>query len=333
MNISDIAELAGVSRAAVSRYFNNGYISEEKKERIRKVIEQTGYQPSREAQTLRTRKTKLIGVIIPKINSHSVSRVVAGISSVISASDYQMILANTDNNAKKELEYLNIFNRKQVDGIVLIATMFSAEHKKVLKNLSVPIVIIGQKLEGYQCIYHDDYHAAYRLTEAMIKNRRKHIGYIGVTTEDVAVGLERKNGYQDALEMLGRQAEDSLIVQVAFSMEEAYLKAKELLVSHPEIDGMFCSTDNLAIGTMKAIKEVGKKIPDDIEIGGMGDSMMASVTTPSLTSIHFYYKTSGEEAARILLSEIEDKEVIPKEIKMGYKLVERESLKVRNENE
>lgn len=332
MNISDIAELAGVSRAAVSRYFNNGYISEEKKEKIKKIIEQTGYQPSREAQTLRTRKTKLIGVIIPKINSHTVSRVVAGISSVISASDYQMILANTDNNAKKEIEYLNIFNRKQVDGIVLIATMFTNEHKKVLKNLSVPIVIIGQKLEGYQCIYHDDYHAAYRLTEEMIKNGRKHIGYIGVTTEDVAVGLERKNGYQEALKKQGMQIDESLIAQVAFSMDEAYQKAKELLERHSQIDGMFCSTDNIAIGAMKAIKEAGKRIPDDIEIGGMGDSMMASVTTPSLTSIHFYYKTSGEEAARILLSEIEDKEVISKEIKMGFKLVERESLKVQKDH-
>ncbi|RDU22915.1 LacI family DNA-binding transcriptional regulator [Anaerosacchariphilus polymeriproducens] len=327
MNISEIADLAGVSKAAVSRYFNNGYISEEKKEKIRKVIEQTGYQPSREARTLRTRKTNLIGVIIPKINSHAVSRMVAGISSIISKSDYQMILANTENNAKKELDYLKIFNQKQVDGIVLIATMFSTEHKKVLKNLTVPIVIVGQKLEGYQCVYHDDYHAAYRLTEKMIENGRKQIGYIGVTTEDIAVGFERKRGYQKALKKYGIPEDKSRMMQVSFSMEEGYIKAKELLDNVPDLDGLFCSTDNIAIGAMKAIKESGKKIPDDIEIGGMGDSMMAKVTTPSLTSIHFYYKTSGEEAAKMLLTEIEGESVIAKEIKMGYKLMERDSMK------
>lgn len=327
MNISEIAELAGVSKAAVSRYFNNGYISEEKKEKIRKVIEQTGYHPSREARTLRTRKTKLIGVIIPKINSHAVSRMVAGISSVISKSDYQMILANTENNAKKEIDYLKIFNQKQVDGIVLIATMFSIEHKKVLKNLTVPLVILGQKFEGYQCVYHDDYHAAYHLTEKMLKNGRKQIGYIGVTTEDIAVGFERKRGYLKALQKHAMSEDKSLMMQVSFSMEEGYLKAKELLEHVPNLDGLFCSTDNIAIGAMKAIKESGKKIPEDIDIGGMGDSMMAQVTSPSLTSIHFYYKTSGEEAAKMLLTEIEGESSIAKEIKMGYKLMERDSLK------
>lgn len=80
MNINDIAKLSGVSRATVSRYLNDGYVSEEKKEKIRKVIEETGYQPSSQAQMLRTKKTRLVGVILPKINSDTVSRMVAGIS-------------------------------------------------------------------------------------------------------------------------------------------------------------------------------------------------------------------------------------------------------------
>ena len=82
MNINEIAKLAGVSRATVSRFLNDGYVSEDKKEKIRKVIEETGYKPSAQAQTLRTKKTNLIGVIIPKINSASISRMVAGISAV-----------------------------------------------------------------------------------------------------------------------------------------------------------------------------------------------------------------------------------------------------------
>ena len=136
MNISEIAKLAGVSSAAVSRYFNNGYISEEKKEAIRKVVEQTGYRPSIQAQTLRTKKTKMIGVIVPKIASASIGKIVEGVLSVLNESGYQMLLAVTQNDPKKELEYLSAFNDKQVDGVILAATVVTAEHKKILKNLS-----------------------------------------------------------------------------------------------------------------------------------------------------------------------------------------------------
>ena len=106
MTIAEIARRAGVSKAAVSRYLNSGYISSEKREAIRRVIEETGYVPSHQAQTLRTGKTRMIGVIVPRIDSESISRVVAGISQVLEAQGYRLLLANTDNRVEKELEYL-----------------------------------------------------------------------------------------------------------------------------------------------------------------------------------------------------------------------------------
>ena len=183
MNINEIARLAGVSRATVSRYLNDGYVSDEKKAVIRKVIEETGYQPSSQAQMLRTKKTKLVGVIIPKINSDTVGRMVAGISDVLSRSGYQLLLANTDNNIEEELKYLNLFKDNQVDGILFIATMFTAKHRKLLKECKVPVVILGQRLEGYSCVYQDDYHAALKMTQALHENGDK-IGYIGVTDKE-----------------------------------------------------------------------------------------------------------------------------------------------------
>ena len=104
MNINEIAKLAGVSRATVSRYLNNGYVSSEKKEVIRRVIQETGYQPSSQAQTLRTKKTSLIGVILPKINSDTISREVEGISDILTRRGYQLILANTNNDVEEELK-------------------------------------------------------------------------------------------------------------------------------------------------------------------------------------------------------------------------------------
>ena len=122
MNIAEIAKRAGVSSAAVSRYFNDGYISEEKREKIRRVVEETGYRPSVQAQTLRTKKTKMIGVIVPKVASASIGRVVEGILSVLNGRKYQMLLAVTQNDPEKELEYLDAFSEKQVDGVILVAT-------------------------------------------------------------------------------------------------------------------------------------------------------------------------------------------------------------------
>ena len=104
VKMKDVAELAGVSSAAVSRYLNGGYISTDKAERIKKAIELTGYVGSSQARALRTGSTKLIGVIVPKINSESVSRITAGIGQVLGRRGYQMLLANTDNAADRELD-------------------------------------------------------------------------------------------------------------------------------------------------------------------------------------------------------------------------------------
>ena len=152
MTIGDIAKMANVSRAAVSRYLNKGYVSEEKRERIRKVIEETGYQPSVLARTLRTKKTKLIGVILPRINSDSISGIVEGIGAVLQEAHYNMLLASTDNRPDRELDFLRIFANNRVDGIILIATVFTGEHERILSEMQIPVVIVGQKLTGFTCL-------------------------------------------------------------------------------------------------------------------------------------------------------------------------------------
>ena len=153
MNIGDIAEMAGVSRAAVSRYLNNGYISEEKKERIREAIEKTGYKPSVMAQTLRTKKTRLVGVILPRIHSDSISSIVEGIGTRLNAGGYDMLLATTENDPSRELDFLRIFSNHRVDGVILLATVITKEHRKLLREMKVPVVLVGQSLSGVSCIY------------------------------------------------------------------------------------------------------------------------------------------------------------------------------------
>ena len=199
MTIKEIAKLAQVSSAAVSRYMNGGYVSEEKKERIRAVIEETGYRPSVQARTLRTKRACLVGVIVPKINSESISRITEGIGQVLSERAYQMLLTITDNDPSKELEYMDLFESYPVDGIILVGTVLSSAHKEKLKKCRVPIVVIGQQTNEVSCIYHDDYRAAKELAEQIGKEMSGRIAYIGVTREDKAAGAAREDGFRDGL--------------------------------------------------------------------------------------------------------------------------------------
>lgn len=325
MNINEIAKMAEVSRATVSRYLNDGYVSEEKRARIKKVIEETGYQPSNQAQMLRTKKTRLVGVILPKINSHTVSRMVTGISDELARKGYQLLLANTNNNLEEELKYLSVFKENQVDGIIFIATIFTAKHKKALKECQVPVVILGQYLQGYCCVYHDDFNAAKQLMDLLLKKGRVP-GYIGVTERDEAVGKNRRKGVEASFAEHGIICREEQMQVGQFSIESGYERMKELLIKVPEVDCVFCATDNIASGAMLYLREAGKKIPDEIQIVGMGNTPVSKLLSPPLTTMCLHYRTSGQEAAKLLIECMGERKQIIKEVKIGYDLVLNQSV-------
>lgn len=325
MNISDIAKLAGVSSAAVSRYLNQGYLSEEKAEKIRKVIEETNYVPSVQAQTLRTRKTKLIGVIVPKISSEAVSRMVGGITGVAEEEGYQILLANTDNSLEKELGYLGVFQSKQVDGVIFIATMFSKSHKKILSEMTVPVVILGQYLEGYDCVCHDDYLSAKNMVRHMVSQGKEKITLIGVDERDVAAGFQRRLGYEDALKEAGIVPRQDWMVTGTFEMDSGYVHAKKLVDSNPQIDAMFCATDSIAVGAMTYLREQNISIPAQIAVAGVGDTRMSNVVTPKLSTVHLHYKTGGQEAAKRLIGKMQGDQSEIRQLKLGFELICRQS--------
>ncbi len=326
MNIGDIAELAGVSRAAVSRYLNNGYISDEKRERIRRVIEETHYQPSLMARTLRTKKTRLIGVILPRINSDSISSVVEGIGSVLHKENYHMLLASADNDPARELEFLRIFSNDRVDGIILAATVLTDEHRSLLEKMQIPVVIVGQQLEGQTSICHDDYGAGKALARLLLERGRRRIGFIGVLREDVAVGQRRFEGFRDELLKAGLRVSENMKETADFSVVSGCERMRCLHASFPEMDAVICATDQIALGAINYLKEQGLCVPKDLAVAGFGDNLLSSYTTPSITSVHFYYRQSGERAAMELLSDLEEERRSPRSICLGYELIMRESV-------
>lgn len=326
MTIAEIASRAGVSKAAVSRYLNNGYVSSEKREAIRRVIEETGYVPSQQAQTLRTGKSRMVGVIVPRIDSESISRVVAGISKVLEAQGYRLLLANTDNNIQKELEYLEVFRSGNVDGVILVATILSAAHRQALGALGCPAVLAGQRMEGMSCVYHDDQGAAAAVTGLLLQGGRRRIGYIGVTPRDKAAGAARRAGWQEAMRAAGQEADPAWMEQSDFSIDGGYAAAERLLARVPEIEGLFCATDSIAIGAKKWLEEHGRRIPADIALAGIGHSRLSELVCPKLATAHYYYQASGEEAARDLLEIIEQGIDRKKQLMLGFEVCPGESV-------
>ena len=340
MTIKEIAQLAGVSSAAVSRYLNGGYVSGEKKDKIRKVIEETGYQPSAQARILRTKRACLVGVVVPKINSESISRITAGIESVLSTRGYQMLLASTDNDPAKELTYLKLFESYPVDGIILIGTVITPKHREFLKSARVPVVVVGQHTRYANCIYHDDYGAGKamgRLAAQEAAGRGK-VAYIGVTREDRAVGVSREDGFRAGLEAAGAGLEEAFFRRARFTMDSGYEAAMDLLEKKGDIGVLSCATDTIAAGAIEALlahsrKEIPRSAAESgarmeyilncsgIRVTGFGDNQFLKAVTGGIPTVHFGYKTSGIRGAELLLDVIERGGQVPVEMKLGFRLV------------
>ena len=133
--------------------------------------------------------------------------------------------------------------------------MLTPKHKALLKSLTIPVVVLGQKTDLASCIYHDDYHAAYDLTKYLIEKGRTHIGYIGVTLKDIAVGTDRRNGFLDCMKDHNLPVSEEQLAIGAFDMENGYDNARLIRRKKPETDALLCATDTIAIGAMKYLHE------------------------------------------------------------------------------
>ena len=305
MTIKEVAQLAGVSAAAVSRYMNGGPISGEKSERIRAVIERTGYRPNQAAQSMRTGTSGQIGVIIPRVNSGSASEILDGVMERLQEEQYMMILGLTQGSHEAEMQYLEIMQDNKVAGIILMGTGMTPALRDSIAGAACPVIVTGQKFSGVSCVFHDDYHAVKDLTKRALSRGRTELAYIGVSEDDVAVGAERRRGAEDAVREAGLAPEDCVWKITGFSFRNGEETMREIIQEHPSVNGVICATDTLAPGAMKALRDAGKRIPDDVVIAGVGDNWADQVSVPPLTSVHLYYRQCGVTAANILLNRME----------------------------
>ncbi|EKV55954.1 LacI family DNA-binding transcriptional regulator [Brachyspira hampsonii] len=322
ITMKEIAEIAGVTKTTISRYFNGGYIKEETKKRIKEIISEYDYEPNTFAR-LKAKKSHIIGIIVPALDSTVGARVLTGIEKTLREKHYMPIIMNTNHQHKLELQYIEKLKRLNVDGIVLSATYITEEHKNILKKSDIPIVIYGQECSEVISIVNDDYNAGIDIGKYIGSKNHKNIGFITVDENDIAVGITRRNGVLDGLKKYG--IENIRIEAADFSYEKAKIAAEKLLKNR-DIDAIICSTDRQALGVYKVLKEMGLKIPDDVSVISFGGYDIDEIIEPELSTIKFDSFNAGVCTANTLIdliNNIKVKEVIY----VNYEFLERKSVR------
>lgn len=326
LTMQDIADMSGVTKSTVSRYFNGGYVKDETREKIKGIIEKYHYEPNTFAQSLKAKSSRIIGVIAPCLDSTVTSRTMMAIDEYLRKENYMSLVMNTDHDEKLELKYMESLWRMNVDGIILIATQVSSAHCTLVKKMDLPFVFVGQKYEEGISILYDDYRAGRKIGELVADKGHQDVVYIGVHESDQAVGVDRKNGILTGLKRSGVTQIEQLYAD--FNFDAAYEKTKGLLKKRTP-DMIICATDKLALGAYKAIQEKGLLIPDDISLVGFGGYEISSLLTPKLTTVRYDSDTAGYIAAETM-AKLLKKEPVPNVQIVGYEVMEGDSIKDMN---
>jgi LacI family transcriptional regulator, sucrose operon repressor len=320
--ILDIAKLAGVAKSTVSRYLNGGSVGEATKKKIQQAIKETGYTPNPFAQSLKAKKTNIIGTIVPRLDSYASSQTLIGIDEQLKQMNYQMLISNTSQNLEREIESIYSFANQKIAGIILLATEITDRHIEAFKTVNVPVLLIGQEHENYHSLIHDDFYAGYEMGRYVLEKGYRKIAYLGVTERDIAVGVKRKQGFKKAIQEVGDC--EVRFYETLFKIPAAQASAIEII--HEFQPAIFvCATDNIALGVLKAAYSEGLTIPKDIALTGFGGYDVTEIMHPGLTTAKFFYKEAGETAARHMV-ELVNERPVEKVTVSKFEIIQRESV-------
>ena len=322
VTIQDIANMVNVSKSSVSRYLNNGYVSKENAKKIKEAIEKTGFQTNFFAKRLKTKKSRLIGIVIPRIDSVTVGKILTGINKKLKENDYQGIILISELDIEKELANISSLHQQGVDGIIINSMAITNKHLELIGKLSIPIIFTGQRNEAVNYIKIDDYEAGKIMGNYFKSMGHTNIVFLGVNEWDKAVGVDRKNGFIDAAKENNSEC-NIKFVETDFSFISAYNKASEVLKYKPT--AIVCATDNICLGILRYLHENNIKVPKEISVAGFGGYDIGSVSYPTITTVAFDYELIGTKTAQGILDLIEGKE-LKENNNTSLKLIERESV-------
>lgn len=327
VRIEDVARLAGVSAITISRTLNNPKsVAEATRKAVWAAIEETGYIPNRLAGGLASSRTRTVGVIVPTIVNSIFADKVQGMTDVLEAEGYHLLLANSGYSLEKETELVAAFLADRPSGLVLTGITHEERTRKLLKQAGVPVVetwnlgpapvdmLVGFSNEA----------ASYAMVEHLAGCGYRKVGFVSapIRNNDRAGG--RLEGYRKAVRDLGLEVDATLEREAFFSLANGAAAVADLLGAHPDIDAIYFANDILAAGGAFEALRRGIRIPDDLGIAGFDDVDLAQDMLPALTTVRIPRYEIGVGAARLLLARIAGAEPEPL-LDLGFEIISRGS--------
>lgn len=334
ITLKEIAELLGIAPTTVSKALKDyPDVSEKTRREVRELAERLGYSPNSFAVNLRTKESKTIGLIIPEVVHHFFSNVITGIIEEAEKSGYLVIILQSGESPEMERKQVDLLLDKRVDGILMALTNDSNddEHIRKIIKRDMPLVLFDKISKLLPCskVLINDQKAAMQAVQHLIDIGCKKIAHIRGPLNPQN-SIDRFLGYKKALEKNGHTFDPSLVYPCRnVTYEEGRMFAERIHKEHPDVDGIFCITDLVAVGVISYFNEHNIRIPQDVALIGFSNWFISQVITPKLSSIRQPDHEMGVEAARVLLKEINQRKhnipVVPELIELETGLVIRES--------
>ncbi|QEK10987.1 LacI family transcriptional regulator [Crassaminicella thermophila] len=329
VTIKDIARIAGVSTATVSKVMNrkDEHISQATREKILKIMQEYNYIPNTAARSLVTKKTKTIGLVIPDIRNPFFPELARGAEDKAHEEGYNIMFCNTDDDAEKEEKYVSMLIEKMVDGIIFTASSKRSSGFNYLKNNRVPIILVDRDidLKGVKGkITVDNCKGAYDGVKHLLQCGYKKVIFLsGPLTSHPSI--ERLKGYKKALEEFHVPYQEEYIFEGTYQRGWGYEVIKRLLEKEIDFDALFCGNDLIAIEAIKALKQAGIKVPQEVGIVGFDDIYIAPLINPELTTIRQPSYEMGYKAVDMLIKLLEKKGKSQEKVILNTELIIRKS--------
>ncbi|MEO2126691.1 MAG: LacI family DNA-binding transcriptional regulator [Christiangramia sp.] len=310
LTLKQIAKELDVSISTVSKALkDSSEIGEDTKEKIKAFAKLYNYKPNNIALSLKNRKTKTIGIIIPEIVHHFFTTVISGVEKVANELGYNVLVCLSDNSFDKEVLNMEMLANGSTDGFIMSLakeTMQKGDyhHLQETINQGMPLVLFDRVVDNIACdkVIIDDVNGAKKAVNHLIDIGCKKIALI-TTVDYVSVGKLRTHGYQQALYEAGLPIDESMILKIE-EMEDSEREIDNFL-KEKNVDGVFAVNEHFAISAIKTLQENNRRIPEDVSVIGFTDGELSKRFIPSLTTVSQHGESMGEEAARILIDKLE----------------------------
>lgn len=325
-SIREVAKLAGVSPATVSRVMNGtANVDKEKILRVERAIEETGFKPNQVARALFKKSSRVIGVIAPDIDNPFFNEMAKAIEGEAYGQGYRIILCYSENNVEKERESIRMLSSMNADGIILMTN--HEEVEDTVEACDLPVVVLDRTIRtdlGIACIQADNYAGGQIATEHLIQCGCRNIVNI-CGPQRFSSSRQRYQGYLDACRHYGRQVQ---MIQCDYNFADGLVAAEQILRQYPSVDGIMACDDMVAIAVYKVLTRAGYRVPEDVQLIGFDNVKLGTMFTPELTTVEQPICQMGKAAVNMVINYMKQN-AIQKDQIFPVRLVQRQTTVLR----